>query len=738
MSLPDISVAEILNPLYRAGWLRSQGDHNDFSVLLTSLVQALKIRVSLEEFCSVLPFTEKGEYEAPMGLIDLLNSMASLGKVAHSIRVDLLDLDHRLCPCLFVADKALDKGPNTFAVLERSEAMRSRFKIFRQNGKKPEDFELKGSMKGVAYLFVSEEDNEDALSKKYMEASGHSWFRSLLERFKDSFVPIWLVGGMLTMLSLVAPLFVMLVYDRVIGGHSPETLAPLLVGAVLALSIEAALRTMRAQTLSWYGARLDYIVSVHIFERLVKLPVQFTERASVAAQISRVRAFDAVRAFFTGPQIIALAELPYTVLLLIAISLISGSLVFVPIAAAILYALLFFAMRPSIRTSMRLSASSGNARQEMTIETFEKIDSLRAGGLTSVWFKEFRDRSGRASMAGFHASWLGSVLNSISHGIYLIAGLAVVVVGVLQIWADAMTAGALIASMIITWRILSPMQTLTNALPRLVQLQNAVGQINRLMNIEGEGTGGGAVTRLNDPKGEIDLNKVGLRYSKDTDPVFTGLSLSAKYGELVAITGGNGAGKSTVLKLINGLYHPQAGSIYIDGIDIRQIDPQHLRSHIAYVPQSPQVFHGTIADNLRFANPLADDDMLVHALDAVDLWSFVEKLPLGMLTTIGTQGDEALPAGLAYNIGLARAYVHDTPIMMFDELPYAFLNSYAGTTFKSNLLKWKGNRTVILVTHREDYMNIADQVVLLRHGYSPIVDKPKAVIRKIYEQQEVS
>lgn len=666
----------LLEMLRSGGWVNRHNEENDLASLLPILSEALAMHKEIHELCAALPWhDEDTQKDKTLNITGLLNALAHLGFVAHAVKMRLEDLDTRLCPCLFVSGE--EEQEDVIAVLSFDKQSNT-FEIFDARTQSHKKIKTENMLAGTAWIFMPEKEVQNALSENIREASGHSWFRALMERFSGGLWQVLAIGAMLTFLSLAAPIFVMLVYDRVIGAHAPEALAPLLIGALLALGTEAALRLVRAHALSWYGARLDFIVGSQIFEHLMNMPVLFTERASVAAQIARIKAFDAVRAFFTGSAFLAIAELPFTLILIVAIWILAGPLAIVPITAAAFYALLVFTMRPRVRTAMRLSSKASSTKQEMTIETFEKMDGLRAGGLTAIWFKDFRDLSGKSSMASFHAGFLASILETLSHGIYMLSGLAVVIWGVLYIWAAGMSAGALIAVMILTWRVLGPMQILSNALPRYEQLNNAVRQINRLMTIETEGNDTKVTARLNNPEGALNFKKVGLRYTKDNDPVFTGLTFTANPGEIVAITGGNGAGKSTVLKLINGLYNPQAGAIHIDGIDIRQLEPQHLRRHIAYVPQSPAVFHGTIADNLRFANPLATDKHLRNVLEQVDLWNYVETLPLGLHTTIGAHGASQLPTGLSYNLNLARAYIKDTPIMLLDEMPYAFLNSLSG------------------------------------------------------------
>ncbi|PCJ98096.1 MAG: hypothetical protein COA45_08055 [Zetaproteobacteria bacterium] len=723
----------LLHLLRNGSWVNRHHRKNDLATLFPILVEALGLRKEIHELCSALPWHDTSTKEGKaLNLTELLNALAHLGFVAHAVEMQLKNLDLRLCPCLFISD--MEEHENVMVILGFNEDTRE-YDVFNARTQAYETMTAKDTPTGTSWIFVPEDDVQDALSSNMREASGYSWFRALMERFAGGLWHIIAIGAMLTFLSLAAPLFVMIVYDRVIGGHAPEALGPLLAGALLALGIEGALRLVRAHVLSWYGARLDYIVGSQIFERLLHMPVLFTERASVAAQIARIKSFDAVRAFFTGPAFLALAELPFTLVLIVVIVIIAGPLAFVPIIAAAFYALLIFLMHSSMRTAMRLSSIAGAAKQEMTIETFEKMDGLRAGGLTSIWFKDFRDLSGKASLASFHSGFLASILETLSHGIYLLAGLSIAVLGVVHIWAGGMSAGALIAVMILTWRILGPMQILTNSLPRFEQLSNAIGQINRLMTIETENTGTRITARLESPQGELDFQKVGLRYTRDNDPVFVGLSFIAKPGELIAITGGNGSGKSTVLKLINGLYHPQAGSIHIDGIDIRQLEPQHLRRHIAYVPQNPSVFHGSIADNLRFANPLATDKKIREILKQVDLWHYVDSLPHGMHTIISTHGETQLPTGLCYNLNLARAYIKDTPIILIDEMPSAFLNSESGQFFKNILKEWKGQKTIVMVTHREDYLMLSNRAILLRSGQSALVDTPENIIRTIYDSQ---
>lgn len=719
-------VTLLLEQFRRTGWMPERGSDAHFSVCLPALISALKIDIEPNQLCDILP-----KKEEPLDNIDLQNCLADLGYIGRSFVVRMLDIDQRLLPCLFVFDQDSTPTPPVIILSKHVDQHNEMyFEVFFSQTETVEKVHTSLIRKGTAYFYCKEHSIEQLTNGESRQDTDFSWFRALLERFRGLFWQIFLLCVVTGVISLVAPLFVMLVYDKVINAHSLDSLKFLTVGALLALVTEWGLRRLRVRSLSWFGARLDTIVSTKIFEQLMLMPPYLTERASVSSQIARLKAFETVREFFNSPLFLSVIELPFTLVILMTIAFIAGPIAFVPVVTAILYAVLLLCMRGKLRAAMKLAARSNAKRQQLSVESYEKMSHIRACGMTNCFLDQFRDRSGKASMANFYAGYLSSIMEAIAQALFIIAGMVTIVWGVDRVWSDSMTTGALIACMILVWRVLSPFQTFCTSLPRFEQVSNAISQVNRLMNIPTERSNEAVKTHVRDIKGHISFNKVGLRYSKDMDPVFAGLSFQAKPGELVAITGGNGSGKSTILKLANGLYRPQAGNIRLDEVDIRQLDAIELRKNIAYVAQNPHFFEGTIADNLRFAEPLATDTMLQEALEKVQAWDIVMRLPQQLKTMIGTQHHE-LPTSLAYKLNLARAYLKNSQVMLFDELPYALLNSEAGEAYRQTLKDWKGLRTILMVSHREDYLKMADTVILLRKGDYPLIADPDTIINAI-------
>ena len=230
--------------------------------------------------------------------------------------------------------------------------------------------------------------------------------------------------------------------------------------------------------------------------------------------------------------------------------------------------------------------------------------------------------------------------------------------------------------------------------------------------------------------GEVTFSRVSLRYTPNGEPALLGIGLQIERGQIVAVTGSNGSGKSSLLKLVAGLYQAQAGAVLIDGIDIRQLDIGELRGAIAYVPQTCNLFHGTIAQNLRLADPTASDADLTRAAVEAGLMGELLALPDGFDTRITDQMQRQLPKGFKQRLMLARAYVKNAPIYLLDE-PANNLDWEGDQALMRKLQQLRGRATVFIVTHRPSHMRIADRVVCVDGGQIMISGSPDEVLPKI-------
>lgn len=687
----------------------TQPAERNYAPFVPEILKALKwrgdavtLRDALPCYDGKEPLNKKSLNKKTLGLTGFLNAMARLGYAPKVIKTKAKDIRADMLPCLFVPRQGHHKAEILMEPSDKDTA-------------------------GRAFVFTEETAGSDITADKTTAGSGRSWFFKLLHRFRHIFGQVLLASFFINILALVTPLFMMSVYDRVIGAHSGETLKFLLAGVMLAVGVEFALRFLRSKSLTWFGARIDYIVSNAVLEKLLALPASYTERASVAAQLSRLKAFESVREFFTGPLFLSFVDLPFMLILLTAIALIAGPLVLVPLIIAALYVLLLAVMRGRLKALTARMAAANSERQSINIETLGKQETLRSSGTFDAWLGRYQKASAEASYAGYLYNQSIGFIDTLSQGLLILGGIAMIYFGVERIWADEMSMGAMIAILILTWRSLAPLQMACTALPRLDQVRRNVDQINRLMALTPERDTARQSHTAPRFKGDIEFHNVGLRYSKDAEPVYAGLSFRVRAGQLVAIVGSNSSGKSTTLKLVSGLYHPQAGSIRIDGTDIRQIDPIKLRQNVAYVGQEPEFFTMSLEDNFKLVKPNATYEEIGAAIKKAGLEGWLRGLPDGLATIIGHGAGADIPSALRPQLALARAYVQDAPIMLIDEMPYEFLNTEAGQKFfdfltEQKSLKDKG-RTIMYVTYRQDYIDIADTVVQLYSDERPQVKK---------------
>ncbi|GAB4166657.1 MAG: type I secretion system permease/ATPase [Rickettsiaceae bacterium] len=681
-----------------------------YATSLAMLIASLQWHGNTRHLFESLPYTKGREID----LLDILNTLANLGYSSHGMRIDLMEIDDRLMPCLFIPDK---KNSTPLVLLSKKDDLVTGFSS--RNRKKVE-FRAR-SIKGYAYFFERinpEQIEEDFQTKK---AAGLTWFSIVFARFRPVINEIVFTSVFINIFSLAMPLFIMSIYDKVIGARSTVTLNSLLVGICIAVLAEFTLRLIRARSLVWLGARLDNIVSNVIFERFLLMKAAYTEGASISAQVARIQSFESVKKFFTGPLFTVIIELPFTLILLVMIWVITGPLAFIPIVVVILFTIILYYYQSRLRVALRAAARAGSDRQQHGMETFIKMHALHHNGMAKNWWLKYKEKLSRSSIASFHSNFISSLIESVAHAISIGSGLAIVVFGAHLIWNNSITLGALVATMILVWRILGPLQTLCSMLPRIEQLTTSIEQINRLVNLEIERKPTVLKRPIESLKGNVKLTNVGLRYSTEVEPLFVGLDLQVQPGEVIGVTGVNGSGKTSLLKLINGLYRPQTGTIRIDDTNIKQLEPIELRNYIAYMPQNPNFFEGTIKENLLLVNPLARDEEILDALRKATAMDKISSLENG-IDTIIYGNNPSLPAGLVYTLNLARVLLKKSNILLLDELPNASLNEDAGKAYRNLILVSKEQKkTVFFVSQRDDYLCLADRVIALNPGNRPTI-----------------
>ncbi len=675
----------------------------DLSGCLTTLLKLTNSRESAREVAESLPY-----YTDSLDLPGFHNAMAELGYKVAEVRCKLGDLDPRSLPCLFVPDVDV-----AFVAIARVG------KQIRVATHPDEEVKLESNLNKEGRAFFYELVDTSVVDNR-------SWVMRALLRFSPLIVQATISALIAGLIMMAGPLFTSVIYSTVIPSGAKDTLLYLSIGAAIALVSGYFFMRHRAQILAYISGRIEYMFGATILQQVLKMSPSYTERASVGAQTSRLQSFEAIRDLFTGPLASTLLESPATLVLLIALSIMNPIALLVFVIMVAVYALLYWIFSTPTKDRVAAVSRASTRRNAFIVELTGKMRTVRECGAQRLWLERFREISATATMASFRAEQLSSLMVSISYCVMMVSALAIVGATVPAVWAQTVSSGALIASMMLMWRVLSPIQTVFTNMTRIERVGSAVRQIDGLMKIAGERPDASPGVSARAVEGSLEFARVSFRYSMNVDPALIGVEFKVKPGELVAITGPNGGGKSTLLKMVLGMYQPQAGAILIDNVDIRQLDPIVLRRMVGYAPQDTQLFRATIAQNLRLARPDASDNEVYQALDMAGALEQVLALPRGLEYRVGDNTNE-LPSSMKQKLSLARAYLTRAPIMLFDE-PGTGLDEEGDQKFMKTLQSLKGNTTVLFISHRPSHIKLADTLLVFDKGYLRAAGPPEVLL----------
>ena len=709
----ELPLSEQLCNAIREGRVEDMDAVSPYAACIIPLLSALGWHSYQRELIEAMP-----HYVDHLDLVDLKNMLVTLGYESDQERASLDEIGADLLPVLFVSD-----DNNVWVVIERDN---DHFLVFDGNTRETTKKAIK-PYKGKVCLFT---DMHPTHALPLNKTSAENWFGDTVSHFKKLIKHLLAMTFVLNVIALAVPLFIMVVYDNVIGARSTSSLPYLIGGLSIALIVELVLRLLRSKTIGMVAGRLDYIIGVETLKKLLYLPPQLTERATVSSQLTRLKQFESVRDLFSGSAASLFLELPFVLFFIAVLALLAGEVAFVPVVMVIVYALLSMFWYPGLSRDLKYAGSARTARQRMLMDTFLGIRELKALGAEDAWKQSFREVSGQAMMATYRTTMKHSIINSVSQSLMTIAGIAVLTIGTLKVMNDEITIGILIAVMALLWRVLSPLQGICLSMLQIDQVSQSIKQLNQLMKLNSETENSKAELLMPEVVGRVKFDRVSFRYGPKSDAALMGTSIDIAPNEFVSIVGDNGSGKSTILKLIAGMYRAQSGVLSIDGIDVRQFNAIDLRRLIAYVPQKPSLFKGTIAQNLRLTNPLATNEDIIEAASDAGILPAIEKLPEGFDTVVGERNSAKLSASMVHGICLARAYIRHAPILLMDE-PAESLDIISDKRLIQQLTERKGKQTIVMVSHRPSHLKLADRVVVLSEGVIKGVGTPDEVLQAL-------
>jgi ATP-binding cassette, subfamily C, bacterial LapB len=536
-----------------------------------------------------------------------------------------------------------------------------------------------------------------------------------LRRLRGPLIRIAAYSAVINALGLALSLYLLLVYDLIIATGSLDTLAYLALGALVCLIFDLRLRHRRSDAIAYLAARFDGAISARAFAVVLNLPLSLTERAPIAAQLSRFRQFEVGRDLFAGNLASAIFDLPFTLLFIVLLFVIGGSLAFVPIGLALIM-IIACTVAATVSTGQLKRLSASKLRSDASLfELTDKLKTIRNASAERMCLARYADSVATYQRARFDSVQHGSRVRTVTNGLVSLAGILTLSLGALRVMDGAMSAGALIAAMMIVWRVLMPIQTVALSIARLRQTLATIGQINDVVRVGTDRERDAPPNLSRRLSGNILASGLYLSFSPQAEPQLRRVDLEVKAGEIVAITGPSGSGKSTLLKALLGLYPQYMGTIRLGGLDLRQLNPAEIRAAVGYVSQQAAFFADSLAANFRYAHPSASDADILEALAAVGLTLPHPALPHGLATRIASTRAESFSQDFLCRLSIARALVKKPAILLLDA-PGDSLDRPGDVAFMAHLDTLRGKTTVLLVTQRPSHLRLADRVVRMRSG----------------------
>jgi len=640
------------------------------------------------------------------------------GLSAKLVRRDLRRIDEVLLPAVLLL-----KGEEACILLgwdERGENARLLFPETGQGSVQLSRDELLARYAGVA-IFARPHFRFDRRTPQVGQVKLRHWFWGALAEQLPVYRDVLAAALLINVMALAMPLFVMNVYDRVVPNRAMETLWVLALGVVLVIGVDMMLRLLRGYFIDLASARIDMQLSSSIMERVLGVRMAARPEA-VGAFAANLRSFETVREFITSASVTALIDLPFALLFVLVIALIAWPLI-IPVLLAIVAVIIYaYILQHKMHALSETTYRAGALRNATLIESLTALETIKTQGAEGVMQSKWEKSVAFVSRVNNQMRFLSAAATNGAMEIQQLVSVVVVVAGVYLIGEGLLSMGGLIACTMLTGRAVAPLGQMVGLLMQYHHAKVALTSLDEVMARPVERPDDGAFVHRPELKGNIEFRDVDFSYPNSSVSALKGFNCRIAEGEKVVVIGRIGSGKTTLQKLLLGLYQPTAGAVLVDGVDLRQLDPADLRRNIGYVAQDVTLFYGTLRENIAIGAPYADDATIVAAAEAAGLADFVNRHPDGFDMMIGERGD-SVSGGQRQSIAIARALLLDPPILLLDE-PTSAMDFSSEQQFKQRLKQLADHKTVVIVTHRNSLLDLATRVIVVDDG-RVVADGPR-------------
>ena len=574
--------------------------------------------------------------------------------------------------------------------------------------------ELEPVYAGHAVWVEADPTRERENERPWDKAKRTHWFWSEVWKVRREFWPVLLAALIVNLLALAVPLFTMNVYDRVIPNKAIPTLWVLAMGVGLALSFDFVLRVARGQLIDEIGRKLDAKFSQKLFEKVMNLPMA-ERQGSTGAFARRVSEYETVRDFFASTTVVLIVDISFMLVFLILITVLAGWLVLVPLVGIALMLFAGFTLQKSMGQAALDSQADSSLQHSVLVESISGIETLKSARAEGQMLGRWRRYSTMTASTQERMRRLTALAVNLASVSQQLISVGLLIGGFYMFNAGNMSMGAIIAIVMLAGRALSPIGQFAFLITRARQATTTLDSLQKMMEAGDERQSAARSIVPEIRTGTVELSHVSFRYPNAAKDSLSDLNLTIKPGERVGIIGRVASGKSTLGRVLCGLYAPGEGTMTIDSLDSRQYHPHQIRDGFRFVGQDADLFSGTVRDNLMLGAAQAEDAQLIDAVVRSGADIFLSRDAAGFDLQVGERGSR-LSGGQRALLVLARALVSPCKLLFLDE-PTGAMDTQTETYFIDHLkTALAPDQTLVVSTHRHNMLASVDRRIVIDGG----------------------
>ena len=652
------------------------------------------------------------------------------GLVAKENRSDLENIPHLILPAVLLLKQGEACVLNSIDIAKQEAEI-----ITAESGMVPIIIsveELKEQFIG-RYFLVKKQFRYDERSPEVLKTRKGHWFWSTIWESKNIYRDVLIASILINIFAIAAPMFTRLVYDKVVPNLAFETLWVLASGIFVVFLFDLILKLMRSYFIDVAGKKSDILISSKLFSKVLGIRME-AKPASVGAFAKNLQEFESIREFFTSATIGSLIDLPFALMFLALIWLMAGNLVFVPVTGVVILVIYALLIQGPLRRTIEEGSRLASQKYANLIESLAGLETVKLFSAQSQF--QFRWEEAVAHMANWNikSRRITDSIQNTAGFVQQSTNVGMIIFGVYLIAEGELTMGGLIAATMLSGRAIGPLVQLSLLSTRYNQAKSSMTLIEQVMSMPDEQEEGKRYIHRPIIQGHIALDKVTFHYPDAPMASIRDLTLNITPGEKVAIIGRIGSGKTTLERLIMGLYKPTEGHVRIDDTDMEQLHHVDVRRNIGCVPQDSNLFYGSVRDNITLGRPLVDDRDVMDAANRAGVTAFTQQDPAGLERQVG-EGGGLLSGGQRQSVAIARAFLGRPPVLLMDE-PTSAMDNRSEMHIKHQLSQLLPSETLILITHKTSMLDIVDRVIVMEKG-SIIADGPKAQVLSDLKQGKV-